>query len=246
MKRFLAYLFLVLGLGLIFNTNSFAYHAKKYVQELHPDDKILAFCYNKSGPFRLWHVSEFTHKRFDGVITNGLPKGVKCKYVISEEHNKLLFDKAHAQFDVKNFMISDAFMGDFIQNNDLKRFLKNYKKDFNFNHSELVIDSDVEIYKKKYPTKKIIAKKEPTQTQQVADSGNLVKDLKELSKLYEEGLLTKEEFTKAKEKLLGTGKKQKVVKKEKKKKKKVAKKEPSQTQEIAESRVSLSANEKRV
>ena len=30
---------------------------------------------------------------------------------------------------------------------------------------------------------------------------NLVKDIKELSKLYEEGLLTKEEFTKAKEKL---------------------------------------------
>jgi len=70
------------------------------------------------------------------------------------------------------------------------------------------------------------ANKTLTQTQQVADSGNFVKDLKELSKLYEEGLLTEEEFTKAKEKLLGTSKKQKVAKKEKKKTKKVAKKEP--------------------
>ena len=57
---------------------------------------------------------------------------------------------------------------------------------------------------KKVEKKKVEKRKKSTteKTSQTGDSNNIVQDIKELNELYESGILTKEEFEKAKKKLL--------------------------------------------
>ena len=151
MKRLLAYLFIVLGLGLMINISAKAENKNNIVVFCHGTGeyghglvfiKVLDFTkFNKT----------FVKKNLNSNFLWGV-KNHKCKRAISEEHNKTLYNEAIKFF--KKYSWYSTKYAIRIQQREARKFWKKYDAKFNFNNSIFQFDGNKNTFLANFPVKK--------------------------------------------------------------------------------------------
>ena len=179
MKRLLAYLFIVLGLGLVFNNFTFA----------SPDMAGSLWKVKGKASFDLPN-NPYEIRFFKGGNCEYAPrKNLPCKW---KQNGNKLFWEVNNYSRTNVILKKDTFSG---------KVTNNGGQNWHVDGKAIFIKNQIE-------------KKEST---------NIVEQLQNLKRLYDDGVFTKSQFEKAKNRLLNIDD-TKIVKKEPSKKKKVAKK----------------------
>lgn len=133
---------------------------------------------------KLWGSEYFYNPELDGV-----PKPISKEWDTSEFHKQRVMDyPKHEEFLKKYISVSAGFVDEFNKMKKIKETSKlslNIKE--NFSQVSINVDNDLS---------------QDSLKKSGNESNDIVKKLKELRELYDNGILTKEEFEKAKKKIL--------------------------------------------